>query len=127
MSLLDLFKPDYVQPIIKSKTDDIEYLWHSDIDYSRGPYQVEVHVDKLNAIDRKLLLDTLIKLYDQGRWKRVGTSLSAVVKNGIGHSGYEKQLLVRWKSSYTLIYKMDDSGCKEMTKLMRKYGSVSYT
>lgn len=127
MSLLDWFKPGYVQPIIKSQKEDIEYLWHSGIDYGRGPYQVEVHVDKLNTFDRKLLLDTLIKLYDQGGWKRIGTSLSAVVKTGIGHGRYDRQLLVRWKSSYTLIYEMDDSGCKEMTKLMRKYGSVSYT
>lgn len=126
MSLFDMFKPGYVQPIIKSQTDDIEYLFHTDFDYGKGPYQVEVHVDQLNVDNRKMLLSTLVKLYDQGGWKRIGTAGSAIVKNKLGRSDYAKQLLVRWKSSYTLIYEMDDSGRKEMDELMRKYGTISY-
>lgn len=132
MSLFDMFKPGYVQPIIKSQTDDIEYLWCSGFDPKdvadilKGPYEIEVHVDQLSVANRKMLLSTLVKLYDQGEWKRVGTPGSAFVKNKIGRGDYAKQLLVRWKGSYTLIYEMDDSGCKEMHELMRKYGTISY-
>lgn len=125
MSFFDLFKPGAIQPIIKSQTEDIDYLRLVDCDY-KGPYELEVHVGQLLKSDRQAFLSSIVKYYDQGGWKRIGRPLTAVVKNKSREDAYQRQIFIRWGGDYTLIYELDEKSWKQMTQLVERYGSKKY-
>lgn len=89
MSFFDLFHSGAIPPIIKSQTEDIDYLRITDFDY-KGTYELEVHVDQLLKSDRQDFLRSIVNIYDQGGWKRIGKPLTAIVKNGFGKGGFER-------------------------------------